>query len=110
MVHAPAAFFVRDRLPELVAARGLEGMRAAWFGTPNLSEQVTMATEAQTLTKPVLLLTPQQTAPALAISPRKLFSMTASGEIPHIRIGRCVRYDLDDLRNWINEKKGDAPA
>ena len=59
---------------------------------------------------PALLLTPPQAAEALAISPRKLWGMTASGEIPHVRIGRSVRYQVDDLRDWIeaNKKGGDA--
>ena len=57
-----------------------------------------------------LLLTPQQAAEALAISPRKLWSMTASGEIPHLRLGRCVRYPYRDLERFIDQKKkgGDA--
>ena len=64
---------------------------------------------SSTPTKPALLLTPQQAAAALAISPRKLWGMTASGEIPHIRLGRSVRYPLDDLRCWIDgQKKGGA--
>lgn len=58
-----------------------------------------------TPTKPTLLLTPQQAAEALAISPRKLWGMTASGEIPHIRLGRCKRYPVDDLQRWIDEQK-----
>ena len=53
----------------------------------------------------LLLLTPQQAAEALAISPRKLWGMTASGEIPHIRLGRCVRYPVDDLQRWIDDQK-----
>ena len=57
-------------------------------------------------TKPALLLTPQQAADDLAISPRKLWTMTASGEIPCVRIGRCVRYPLGDLRRWIDDQKG----
>ena len=54
---------------------------------------------------PTLLLTPRQAAEGLAISPRKLWAMTASREIPHIRLGRCVRYPVDDLRRWIAEHK-----
>ena len=57
-----------------------------------------------------LLLTPQQAAEALAISPRKLWGMTASGQIPHVRLGRSVRYSLDDLRAWIDEKKKGGEA
>lgn len=56
-------------------------------------------------TADVLLLTPKQASLALGISPRKLWSLTASGEIPHVRIGRCVRYPLDDLQRWIDGKK-----
>jgi len=55
--------------------------------------------------KPALLLTPREAAKALAISPRKLWAMTASGEIPHVRLGRCVRYPVDDLREWIDATK-----
>ena len=58
-----------------------------------------------TPTKPALLLTSIQAAEALSISPRKLWAMTASGEIPHIRLGRCVRYPIDDLQRWIDEQK-----
>ena len=52
-----------------------------------------------------LLLTPQQAAKALAISPRKLWGMTASREIAHLRVGRCVRYPLEDLQRWIDAQK-----
>ena len=53
---------------------------------------------------PPLLLTPQQAAECLSISPRKLWAMTAAREIPHIRVGRCVRYPIDDLKHWIEEQ------
>ena len=42
-------------------------------------------------TEPALLLTPQQAAEALAISPRTLWSLTASGVIPHVRNQRLDR-------------------
>jgi excisionase family DNA binding protein len=53
-----------------------------------------------------LLLTPREAAEVLRISERKLWGMTASGEIPSLRIGRSVRYDINDLRDWIDERKG----
>ena len=53
----------------------------------------------------LLLLTPKQAAEVLGISPRKLWGLTASGRIPHIRIDRCVRYPVDDLQRWINQQK-----
>ena len=51
-----------------------------------------------------LLLTPRQAAQALQISERKLWSMKASGEIPHVLLGRSVRYPVADLRQWIDER------
>ena len=54
-----------------------------------------------------LLLTSRQAAQALQISERKLWSMKASGEIPHVLLGHSVRYDLRDLHRCIDElKKG----
>ena len=61
--------------------------------------------QGSTPTKPALLLTPQQAAEALAISPRKLWSMTSAGEIPHVRLGRSVRYPIADLEHWIDGQK-----
>jgi excisionase family DNA binding protein len=52
-----------------------------------------------------LLLTPRQAAEALQISERKLWSMKASKEIPHVLLGRSVRYPLGDLQQWIDERK-----
>ena len=53
-----------------------------------------------------LLLKPREAARALAISPRKLWSLTACGDVKCVRIDRAVRYDPSDLRAWIESKKG----
>jgi excisionase family DNA binding protein len=45
-------------------------------------------------------------ATALAISPRKLWALTASGEVPCVRIGRSVRYDAADLDAFVEASKG----
>ena len=54
---------------------------------------------------PTLLLRPAEAARALALSPRKLQSLTSDGEIPCVRIGRSIRYDPEDLRRWISAQK-----
>jgi excisionase family DNA binding protein len=53
-----------------------------------------------------LLLKPGEAAEALSISARKLWALTNAGEIPCVRFGRSVRYDLADLREWIDSRKG----
>ncbi|MBX7168589.1 MAG: helix-turn-helix domain-containing protein [Pirellulales bacterium] len=50
-----------------------------------------------------LLLNAKQAAQALGISPRKLWSLTAGDQIPHVRIDRSVRYSPQALQNWIEE-------
>ncbi len=52
-----------------------------------------------------LLLKPNEAAEMLAISPRLLWSITDSGALPCLRIGRLVRYDPADLKAWINAQK-----
>jgi excisionase family DNA binding protein len=51
------------------------------------------------------LLTANEAAETLRISQRKLWSLTNCGEIPCVRIGRSVRYDLADLQRWIEQRK-----
>ena len=50
-----------------------------------------------------LLLTPREAARALHICERTLYSMTKRGEIPAVRIGRCVRYDPESLKEFIKK-------
>jgi len=52
-----------------------------------------------------LLLKPAEAAKAMAISERKLWSLTAGREIPCVRIGKAVRYSPDDLRAYIERQK-----
>jgi len=47
----------------------------------------------------------REAARFLAISERTLWSLTQRGEIPCVRIGRAVRYDPADLREWIAARK-----
>lgn len=52
------------------------------------------------------LLTPREAAQILAISPRKLWALTRSGEIDVTLVPpRSVRYDPNDLRDFIERCK-----
>lgn len=52
------------------------------------------------------LMTSRDAAKYLCISERKLWSMTQAGEIPVVRLGRAVRYDINDLDSFIQKAKG----
>lgn len=65
--------------------------------------------QTETPDTPVRLLTANQSAELLSISPRKLWSLTASGEISHIRIGRAVRYSVVDLLDYVEANREGEP-
>jgi excisionase family DNA binding protein len=54
---------------------------------------------------PKLLLTPREAAKALSLCEKTLWTLTRRGELPAVRIGRAVRYDLADLRAFIDAAK-----
>jgi len=62
--------------------------------------------DSPTTTTTPKLMTPKQAAARLAISERKLWSMTKEGRIPAVRFDRVVRYDVTDLDNFIRAMKG----
>ena len=51
-----------------------------------------------------LLLRADEAAALLAIGRTKVFEMIASGDLPAIRFGRCVRVPKERLVTWIDEQ------
>jgi excisionase family DNA binding protein len=54
---------------------------------------------------PRLLLTAQEAAKALSICERTLWTLTNTGSLKSVRIGRSVRYAIDDLQTYIQENR-----
>ncbi len=52
-----------------------------------------------------MLVNSSDAALLLAISKRKLWELTNTGEITCVRVGRLVRYSPEDLYEWIECKK-----
>lgn len=52
-----------------------------------------------------LLLRPIDAAKLLAISPRKLWEMTTTKEVPSVRIGRSIRYVREELKAWVANRQ-----
>ncbi|MBW7905312.1 MAG: helix-turn-helix domain-containing protein [Phycisphaerae bacterium] len=53
---------------------------------------------------PRLALRPKDAAKALGVGERLLWSMTNRGEIPHIKLGKCVLYPVAELERWLSEQ------
>jgi hypothetical protein len=53
----------------------------------------------------VLALKPRDAAAALGISPRLLWTMTAAGKVPFVRLGeKRLVYPVDLLREWLRQQ------
>lgn len=54
-----------------------------------------------------LLIDTKEAAEFITVSPRTLWSLTFEREpgLPFVRVGRLIRYDPQDLREWISENK-----
>ena len=52
-----------------------------------------------------LLLNSRDAADALSISEPHLSRLTRSGVIPHLRVGKCLRYSVEALENWIRQSE-----
>ena len=50
------------------------------------------------------LLTYDQLARALQISPGTLRNWVSQDYIPHVKLGRCVRFNSDDINNWLKQR------
>jgi len=59
----------------------------------------------QQKTKPVRLLKPSEAAVFLAVSERTVKRLTARGELPHVRVGRSMRFVMEDLLAYVASQR-----
>jgi len=52
-----------------------------------------------------LLLKPEEVQEVLCIGRSKVYEMLASGELPSIRVGRCLRISRISLEQWIKDNE-----
>ncbi len=63
-----------------------------------------MATLSASPATETLLIRPPEAARLLGISPRTLWSLTRTGALRHVRVGRLVRYSRAALADWVQER------
>ena len=52
-----------------------------------------------------LLLKPLEAAQVLGIGRSLMYEMIARGEIPSVRLGRCLRVSKESIEKWIRERE-----
>jgi len=50
------------------------------------------------------LVTPKEIALYLKVSPKSVYYWVARNEIPYLRVGRHLRFDLSQVIKWLSEK------
>lgn len=55
------------------------------------------------------LLTADQVAQLLQVKRSWVYAETRAGRIPHVRLGRYVRYRLDAIEVWVHEIEDGVP-
>lgn len=56
------------------------------------------------------LLRSKAAARFLGISPRTLWSLTNAGRVPHVRLGRAIRYPVRALEAWVEQETRGKPS
>jgi excisionase family DNA binding protein len=59
---------------------------------------------------PIRLLTAREVARILRVSRRSVYQLARRGEIPHVRIGRFVRFRADEIDAWTRSADRPPPA
>jgi excisionase family DNA binding protein len=54
----------------------------------------------------------QQVAEFLGVSEKKVYRLAAAGVLPAFRVGKAIRFDAQDVADWLRRKKcsGDQPG
>ena len=50
------------------------------------------------------MLTVDQLAKELSVTPRTIYRLAAEGKIPHIRVGSVLRFDLIEVKEAFKQK------
>jgi excisionase family DNA binding protein len=51
------------------------------------------------------LLDTEAVAAALCVTPRHIQRLVSERRIPHVKVGRFVRFDPDEVRSWLERHK-----
>lgn len=50
-------------------------------------------------------ITVEELSDLLQLSPRTIYQYTSNQTLPYVKIGSSVRFDVDDIKAWIEGKK-----
>ena len=54
------------------------------------------------------LLSPQELSEVLSISIETVYAWTSQKRIPYIKMGRLVRFNMDEVNKWLERQRVEA--
>jgi excisionase family DNA binding protein len=51
------------------------------------------------------LVSPAELARMLGVPPVTIYSWKRRGKIPYIQLERCIRFDLSEIKDWLEKRK-----
>ena len=54
------------------------------------------------------LLSPQELSDVLSISIETVYAWTSQKRIPYIKMGRLVRFNMDEVNKWLERQRVEA--
>jgi len=51
------------------------------------------------------LIRPDELARGMKVAPGTVYAWVERGLIPHIRLGKCIRFDPVEVRDWYQKKR-----
>ena len=67
-----------------------------------------MPDSATTSVREARLFTPQRTAEYLGVRPSWVYEQARNGRLPHLKLGKHLRFLQEDLDAWIAEQRIEA--
>jgi len=80
-----------------------------WARARNAAAQITRRA-VHTDSPPFALIDAKAASGMLGVPPTWLLAQARAGRIPHHRLGHYVRFNPDDLQEWLQENRIDMPA
>jgi len=71
---------------------------------PNKIQKAKTETEEEEITAMNKLLTPQEVADLLSVRKSTIYQWTHQGYIPHVKLGKFVRFNQDKVMEWVEKK------
>lgn len=52
------------------------------------------------------LVTIEEVAKYLKVTPRAVYNWIHEYQLPHYKVGRCLRFEMNEIKEWLKTRRG----